>query len=192
MTLPVESTHAPSPLGREEYRPFQVFAHRNAVQRYFEVPTLARGLQLPRGARVVEVGCGPGNALGALARECEPSLLVGLDIDPELLATAKTTVEREGVQATLVPGDVRRLPFHTESFDVVVDFGTCYHIAEPELALREIERVLVRGGLFVHETPLAQLTAHPVRSFGRLLPWGSAPRLRRERSALLWSSRAKY
>jgi ubiquinone/menaquinone biosynthesis C-methylase UbiE len=191
MTRSLDSADAPAAHGRGDYRPFQLIAHRNAAQRYFEVPALARGLRLPRGARVLEVGCGPGNALCALARECEPSLLVGLDIDGDLLATANTAVEREGVSATLVPGDVRQLPFHTESFDVVVDFGTCYHIAEPELALREIERVLVRGGLFVHETPLAQLVAHPVRSFGRILPWASAPRLRRDRTALLWSSRAK-
>jgi ubiquinone/menaquinone biosynthesis C-methylase UbiE len=192
MTRPFESAHPPSARGPAEYRPFQVFAHRNAIQRYFEVPALVRGLQVPPGVRVLEVGCGPGNALGALARECEPSLLVGLDIDSELLARARTAVEREEVRATLVVGDVRQLPFNTESFDVVVDFGTCYHIAEPELALREISRVLVRGGLFVHETPLAQLAAHPVRSFGRILPWASTPRLRRDRTAILWSSRAKH
>lgn len=191
MTRPLESAQVPPAFGDEEYRSFQVFAHRNAIQRYFEVPTLARALRLPRGARILEVGCGPGNALGALESECEPSLLVGLDIDCALLDAARATGDRNDVRATLVSGDVRRLPFQTESFDVVVDFGTCYHIADPELALREIERVLVRGGLFVHETPLAQLAAHPVRSFGRLLPWGSAPRLRRDRTALLWSSRVK-
>lgn len=174
-----------------EYRPFQVLAHRNAVQRHFEVPALARALRVPAGARILEVGCGPGNALGALADRCRPSHLVGLDLDEELLSAAKRSVERDGASATLVLGDVRRLPFRTESFDVIVDFGTCYHIADPELALREIERVLVRGGVFVHETPLAQLAAHPVRSFGRMLPWDAAPRLRRDRTALLWSSRVK-
>lgn len=191
MTRPLESAHATPAFGDEEYRSFQVFTHRNAIQRYFEVPTLARALRLPRGARILEVGCGPGNALGALENECEPSMLVGLDLDRTLLGEARAAVERNAVRATLVLGDIRRLPFQTESFDVVVDFGTCYHIADPELALREIERVLVRGGLFVHETPLAQLAAHPVRSFGRVLPWRSATRLRRDRTALLWSSRVK-
>jgi ubiquinone/menaquinone biosynthesis C-methylase UbiE len=190
MTRPA-SAHAPPNLAGDEYRPFQIFAHRNAVQRYFEVPTLVRALKVPLGARLLEVGCGPGNALGPLERACEPSLLVGLDIDADLLHSARGTVAREGGHAMLVPGDVRRLPFRTESFDVIVDFGTCYHVADPELALAEIERVLVRGGLFVHETPLAQLAAHPVRSFGRMLPWAVAPRLHRRRTALLWSSRVK-
>lgn len=191
MNRQAESIQIPPAIEPAEYTPFQVFAHRNAIQRYFEVPTLAHALKIPRGARILEVGCGPGNALLALESQCAPSLLVGLDIDGALLETAKATVNANGVRATLVSGDIRRLPFRTESFDVVVDFGTCYHVAEPELALREIQRVLVRGGLFVHETPIAQLAAHPVRSSGRLLPWWSAPRLRRDRTALLWSSRAK-
>lgn len=191
MTRSFESLPVPPASAEAGYRPFQVFAHRNAVQRYFEVPTLVRALRLHRGARMLEVGCGPGNALGAFATHCEPALLVGLDVDTELLDQARSALERDGVEATLVAGDIRQLPFQTESFDVVVDFGTCYHIADAELALREVERVLVRGGVFVHETPLAQLAAHPVRSFGRLLPWQSAPRLHRARTALLWSSRAK-
>lgn len=189
MTTWLESAREES--AKKEYRPFQVLAHRNAMQRHFEVPTLSRVLQLPVGVRILEVGCGPGNALGALAERCRPSLLVGLDVDSGLLAVARQTIEREGVPAALVQGDVRQLPFATESFDVVVDFGTCYHIADPELALREVERVLVRGGVFVHETPIAQLAAHPIRSFGRLLPWAAAPRLRSARTALLWSSRVK-
>ena len=189
MSFVSDQTHgAPA---AERYRPFPVLDHRNAVQRYFEVPTLARVLELPSQACVLEVGCGPGNALVPLADRITPSVLVGLDVDRELLESAQRSVDAADVPATLVRGDVRRLPFHTESFDVVVDFGTCYHISDPELALQEIERVLRRGGLFVHETPAAQLAAHPVRSFGRLLPWGAAPRLRRHRTAVFWSSRVK-
>lgn len=190
MSSSLESALAP-PATDERYRPFPVLRHRNAVQRLFEVPILVRALRLPRGARILEVGCGPGNALQPLAARCEPAALVGLDVDPELLKAAREEIDRAGVAARLVEGDVRSLPFAPESFDVVVDFGTCYHIADSELALTEIERVLVPGGVFVHETPLAQLLAHPVRSFGRLLPWSAAPRLRRARAALLWSSRVK-
>jgi ubiquinone/menaquinone biosynthesis C-methylase UbiE len=58
---------------------------------------------------------------------------------------------------------------------MVIDFGTCYHVSGGTqgslMALREITRVLRPGGLFVHETCVAQHLAHPVRSFGRSLPW---------------------
>jgi hypothetical protein len=41
----------------------------------------------------------------------------------------------------------------------------------------------------VHETPISQLLAHPVRSVSRRLPWDTAPELTRERTAVLWSRR---
>ena len=58
-------------------------------------------------------------------------------------------------------------------------------------ALREVARVLRPGGLFVYETRVAQGLAHPVRSFGRTLPWDTVPSLVRDRSRLLWGMRRK-
>jgi hypothetical protein len=57
--------------------------------------------------------------------------------------------------------------------------------------LREIERVLAVDGLFVHETPLSQLLAHPIRTRGRSLPFGPASALRPDRWAGLWAARRK-
>jgi hypothetical protein len=48
--------------------------------------------------------------------------------------------------------------------------------------------VLVPGGAFVHETPVAQHLAHPIRSFARGLPWSDTPFVR-ERTGVLWSMR---
>jgi SAM-dependent methyltransferase len=81
------------------------------------------------------------------------------------------------------------MPFPDGSFDVVIDFGTCFHISRPEAALSEIARVLGEGGVLVHETPLSQLLAHPCRSAGRRLPWAAAPELAPFGTALLWSRR---
>jgi ubiquinone/menaquinone biosynthesis C-methylase UbiE len=170
------------------YEPFPNVESRNVLQESIEVPALVRSLKLPTGARVLEVGCGRGVALPPLAELCRPRRLVGLDVDPELLATAEQRLSERGVHAELVCGDVRDLPFDDDSFDVVVDFGTCYHVAEPDRALNEIARVLVRRGRFVHETPFSQALAHPIRSRGRL-PWSDAPRLARDRTAVLWAAR---
>ena len=66
------------------------------------------------------------------------------------------------------PGGRRaRLPYPDASFDLVVDFGTCYHIARQGQALREICARAGGGGRFVHETRVSQLLSHPVRSWGR-------------------------
>lgn len=171
-----------------EYRPFPNEEGRNSRQQSLEIPIMVAALGLPRGGRVLEVGCGRGVGLVTLAERLAPSRLVGLDIDVSLLDEAQRRVTAAGARAELRPGDVRELPFDDASFDLVVDFGTCYHIARPDAALREIARVLGPGGTFVEETPLSQMLSHPVRSFGRRVPWAAEPRLRRRRAAVLWSS----
>jgi ubiquinone/menaquinone biosynthesis C-methylase UbiE len=174
-----------------EYRPFPNGAGRNSRQATIEIPLMVRALSLPTRERVLEVGCGCGVALPGLARLLRPSRLAALDIEPVFLAVARARLDAEGIAAELVQGDVRRMPFPRASFDLVVDFGTCYHIARPGAALAEIARVLAPGGLFVHETPVSQLLSHPLRALGRRLPWKVFACFKRQRTALLWSVRRR-
>ncbi|MDQ6634418.1 MAG: class I SAM-dependent methyltransferase [Gemmatimonadota bacterium] len=149
----------------------------------------------PLGGRVLEVGCGRGIALPVLAERLRPAELIGIDIDPMLVAIARQRMRASGFDVNLLEGDLRDLPFEDACFDLVFDFGTCYHvgggITGASAALREIARVLRPGGRFVHETPVAQHLAHPVRSFARQLPWATQPALVPERRAVLWSMRRK-
>jgi SAM-dependent methyltransferase len=174
-----------------EYRPFPNESGRNTRQAGLEVPLMVRALGLPTGGCVLEVGCGRGVALPVLARLLRPARLAGLDLDPALLDEARAHAEAEGIAVDLVPGDIRCMPFPDSAFDLVVDFGTCYHIARAGQALAEIARVLAPGGLFVHETPLSQLFAHPLRSFGRRMPWRFGSGFERYRGALLWTARSR-
>jgi ubiquinone/menaquinone biosynthesis C-methylase UbiE len=152
---------------------------------------MIRALGLPARGRVLEVGCGRGVALPVLSRLLRPSRLVGLDLNGGFLDAARSRLRETGIAAGLVPGDVRHLPFPDASFDLIIDFGTCYHIARAEVALGEIARVLAPGGLFVEETPLSQLLSHPLRSFGRRIPWRRAPSLEWKRTACLWTGRRR-
>jgi ubiquinone/menaquinone biosynthesis C-methylase UbiE len=175
----------------DEYLSFPDVARRNFLQEVLEVPALLRLLRLERGGQVLEVGCGRGVALPCFARLLDPARLVGIDVDPGMLEAAHERAAACGVRVELQCADVRALPFESDSFDLVVDFGTCYHIGEPARALREIVRVLKPGGRFVSETVSSQLLSHPLRTRGRRLPWGAAPELRLERQAVLWKSRRK-
>ena len=174
-----------------EYQTFPDVARRNLMQEHLEVPALIHGLRLPHGARVLEVGCGRGIALPVLERMCTPSRLVGIDIDAALIARARDYLASRACHAEVQVGDVRELPFDDHTFDLVIDFGTCYHVDHAADALCEVERVLTPGGLFIHETPLSQLLSHPVRTRGRSLPWHAAPKLTPLRTAGLWSTRAR-
>jgi len=180
-----------SKLDLTEYRPFPNEQGRNTRQTRLEVPVLVRALGLPTGVRILEVGCGRGIALPVLDRLCSPRRLAGLDIDEELLAEAADNLREHGTQAELYRGDVRRMPFADEAFDVIIDFGTLYHIARSQAALDEIARVLAPAGTFVYETKTSQFLSHPVRSRGRRLPRLATHGLRHRRWAMLWASRTK-
>jgi len=183
----------PSEVG--DYMPFGNVEARNGLQTLVEIPLMIRALRLPHRARVLEIGCGRGVALPELDDRLEPVELIGLDIDGGLLAEARIRVRNTCTYATLVEGDVRDLPFEAARFDLVIDFGTCYHVSDTMdgrgAALREVARVLNPGGLFVHETRVAQRLAHPIRSFGRHLPWAAVPSLVPDRGGVLWGVRRK-
>ncbi len=174
-----------------EYEPFPNEEGRNNRQSHLEIPAMVLALGIPSGARILEVGCGRGIALPVLAQLCEPRRLVGLDIDPALLQEAAANLRHHGTTAELRAADVRRMPFDDGAFDVIVDFGTLFHIARPQAASAEIARVLAPGGMFVHETKASQLLSHPVRSRGRRLPRLEHDGLRPRRWAMLWASRTK-
>jgi len=145
--------------------------------------------------RRAEVLGGSATHFAHAARFFAPVELVGVDIDPSLVRAAELRVSRTQTRAAVHVADVRDLPFDDNSFDIVIDFGTCYHVGGgvtgQRAALSEIARVLRPGGLFVHETRVAQHLAHPVRSFGRRLPWRAVGSFVAERQGVLWTARRR-
>ena len=103
----------------------------------------------PDGARVLEVGCGPGHLSIRLARQ--PGLdVTGLDLDPAMIERARANADRAGVgderRPSFLVGDVASLPFPDGSFDLVVSTLSMHHWADPTAGLAEIGRVLRSGG----------------------------------------------
>jgi SAM-dependent methyltransferase len=180
--------------GVKEYVPFGNVDARNGLQERIEIPLMIRALSIPKGLRILEVGCGRGVALPVFLERLAPAELWGVDVDPTLVGIARNRIAAHRLDATVVEGDVRALPFASGRFDLVIDFGTCYHVSGgregARLALGEIARVLAPGGMFVHETPVAQHLAHPLRSFARTLPWSGAP-FSFSRTGMLWSARVR-
>lgn len=130
---------------RDDYR--EVYSHRDHAAARAEVAWLVeRGV----AGSVLDLGCGFGRHTAALrAAGCHA---FGMDLSEDLLRASRDHATAELVAGRLVRGDARVLPFADASFDSVVvlfsSFG--YFGADGDVqALREIARVVRRGGLVV-------------------------------------------
>ncbi len=106
--------------------------------------TMARLVAEGAPARVLDVGCGAGVLLEAVATLVPDAALVGVD--------AVAPPERArwgGVTADIAA----RLPFAEGSFDVVVAGEVIEHVPHPDLLLAELRRVLAPHGRLVLSTP---------------------------------------
>jgi len=90
--------------------------------------------------------------------------VVGLDADYD-------AIRRHRSISNLCHGDISRLPFRSESFDLVTANMVVEHLADPAAQFAEVARVLVPGGIFLFHTPnlrsyviaLAQLFPGPLK-----------------------------
>jgi SAM-dependent methyltransferase len=91
---------------------------------------------------VLDVGCGPGIDVAALAPGA-------FGVDPS--AVMCEAARRRGT--SVVRGDAHRLPFATGAFAGVREERTLQHVEDPEVALRELVRVTSAGGRVVAADP---------------------------------------
>ena len=98
---------------------------------------------IPAGAKILEIGPGPGGATSSLLATIGE--VTGLDVDPD----AKNNAALRSVEIF----DGGRFPFPDASFDACVSDYVLEHVADPMLHLAEAARVLRSGGPYVFRTP---------------------------------------
>jgi ubiquinone/menaquinone biosynthesis C-methylase UbiE len=117
-----------------------------------EIHLLKRKVQLQKGAKVLEVGCGRGAGARLILRSFQPSLLCALDLDILMVQKARAYLSAdEGERVSLYVGDVFRLPFKDNVLDAVFGFGVLHHVPDWRGAAAEIARVLKIGGIYFAE-----------------------------------------
>jgi SAM-dependent methyltransferase len=114
------------------------------VARAYKRQSFAR-LGLRDGHSVLDVGCGTGDDLRALAELVGPTgRVVGVERSAEMLARARERTRGLPVDVRL--GDAQRLDFPDSSFDGCRADRVFQHLPDPRQAMRELVRVARPGG----------------------------------------------
>ncbi len=98
--------------------------------------------------RILDVGCGPGILVAALAPHAGE--VVACDLTPEMLERARQRCHGASLQNVRFNlGRAESLPFADGSFDVVVTRATLHHFPDPQLVVGEMARVTMPRGRVV-------------------------------------------
>ena len=119
---------------------------------------MARRLKIEPGSMVLDVGTGTGVfAPFLLSRIGQNGKLVCLDFAEEMLKRAQAKGFQRNVE--YVCTDITDTRFRNETFDTVVCYSSFPHFQDKPKALREISRVLKKGGrlLICHTSSRAEI-----------------------------------
>jgi ubiquinone/menaquinone biosynthesis C-methylase UbiE len=116
-------------------------------------PWVAAQMPLDEGARLLDVGCGPGwfwASCGPLPADLDLTLV---DRSPAMVADALDRCSSLCLgRLAGEPADAVSLPFPDAHFDGVIAMHMLYHVDDPEKAMAEMARVLKPGGFLAVTT----------------------------------------
>jgi SAM-dependent methyltransferase len=104
-----------------------------------------------RGQTVLDLGCGSGQNLVALANRGANTL--GIDISPHLVRLAQQRLDNAGKSATVSVATAYDTELPDESVDVVFAIAVLHHLELP-VVREEIRRVLRKNGRFIFSEPI--------------------------------------
>lgn len=98
-------------------------------------------------ARILELGCGPGDLWRENAHRLPSGWQVTLsDFSAGMMLQAREHLAGEVLQASLSVVDAQAIPFDDNRFDAVIANHFLYHVPDLQKALAEIRRVMIPGG----------------------------------------------
>jgi SAM-dependent methyltransferase len=136
-----QARHARGPLGR-------LVAFIMSRETWRENQRAIDALGVTASDRVIDIGCGHGRSLAALAARAEEGHVVGVD-PSDLMAGIAVQRNRELIAARRVEvrtAGIDALPFADDAFDKALCVHVVYFWADLDVAFREIARILKPGG----------------------------------------------
>ncbi len=145
-----------------------IYARRNEEEARHQVAFLLAQLALPAGARILDLGCGPGRHAVQLSRR--GFRVTCLDLSLPLLKLAEARSNRP---LWKLRADMRHIPIG-KPFDAVVSFFTSFGYFDNSRddlnVLREVSRILRPGGVFFLDLP------NPLHLRSTLVPYSEERR----------------
>ena len=140
---------------------------------------LRRSLRASDGESILDLGSGPGFLACELAQEVGATgRIVAVDISADMNSIASKRIEAAGLGARvdILEGDATALAFADATFDAAVSMQVIEYLAEPDVALHQLVRVLRPGGrLVIIDTDWDSLV------------WAASDRCRAARIAAAWN-----
>lgn len=119
-------------------------------------------LGIQEGQRILDIGCGGGETIRALATMQSNTYIYGIDYSETSVKMTKEK-NRKDVQAGRVhvlAGEVSRLPFEDNDFNVITAIQTHYYWPDLKNDVKEIFRVLNTQGKLLIASELYKINYH--------------------------------
>lgn len=132
------------------------------------------------GMDAIELGCGTGYVAGWMARR--GARVLGVDVSPRQLATARRLAKQHGVEVEFVQGNAEAVDRPDASFDFAIsEYGAAIW-CDPAVWLPEARRLLRPGGrlVFLGTHPLALVCTPPSGAPSEPVlhrPWSAVARI---------------
>ncbi len=142
-----ENDHQLKALVRERFtKTAEVFGDYAVAERVAEAELLARLVAAGSEDMAVDLASGPGTLALRFAKHVR--WMCAYDLTPAILQRARQKAAQEGLLRKLgfVIGDAQTLPFSDGSLDLAVTSYSLHHISDPARVIREMARVVKRGG----------------------------------------------
>jgi len=114
---------------------------------YSRLERVIEDVEIPPGAKVLEVGAGTGTSFPAYPAHCE---VTGIDLAPDMLARARQKIKENGwTHLQVLEMNALNLEFPDNTFDYVMAFHVVTVVPDPIRMVEEAKRVCKPGGKIV-------------------------------------------
>jgi ubiquinone/menaquinone biosynthesis C-methylase UbiE len=100
---------------------------------------------------VLDIGFGGGVTIEKMVQTIDTGKIYGVDFSQAMVDKAKRRFKKliESGKVSIECGDVSKLPFEAKTFDKVCTVNTIYFWNDTSVSLREIRRVMKKGGKLI-------------------------------------------